>query len=89
MNPLLPLILSAVLQSTTSVIQVAPTWITSSYVQASAKRIIDGDVTGVKTGNTATPTATVPFITAFAAVPNLGYGISNYQGSIFVLCRWW
>lgn len=65
----------------TSIIQVAPTWITSNYLQADSKKVINGDVTGTTVGNASTPTATIPFTTAFGAVPNLGYGISNYQGN--------
>lgn len=57
-----------------------PTWVTSPYVQADSKKLIDGDVTGNTVGNNTTPTASIPFTTAFTAVPNLGYGISNYQG---------
>lgn len=63
-----------------TVAQVAPTWITSSYVQAASKKVIDGVACSCKTGNTSTPTATLTFVTAFSAVPNLGYGITNYQG---------
>lgn len=60
--------------------QVAPTWITSSYVQAASQRILNGDACGCKTGNASTPTATMTFASAFSAVPNLGFGITNYQG---------
>ncbi len=59
---------------------VPPTWVTSSYVQANSQRVIDGDICNCKTGNSQTPTATMTFVTAFGAIPNLGYGISNYQG---------
>lgn len=59
--------------------QVAPTWITSPYIQAASKKIIDGDLCTCKTGNTSTPTATMTFTTAFSAPPNLGFGVTNYQ----------
>ena len=59
---------------------VNPTWITSNFVQADSRRVIDGDACACKTGNSSTPTATMPFATAFPSIPNLGYGMSNYQG---------
>jgi hypothetical protein len=59
---------------------VPPTWLTSSYVQADSKKVINGDLCRCTTGNTSTPTATMPFTTAFTNIPNLGYGVSNYQG---------
>lgn len=65
--------------------QVAPTWITSSYVQAASKRVIDGDACSCKTNNLTTPTATMTFVTAFPAVPNLGFGITNYQGKNYII----
>lgn len=84
MHGLLPSLLSVLmpwlLQSVFAVTTYPPTWITSSYLQAASKRVYDGDATGTTVGNTQTPTATIPFPTAFAAIPNLGYGISNYQG---------
>ena len=61
-------------------ITVVPTWVTSPYVQANSQRVIDGDICNCKTGNSSTPTATMTFVTAFTLIPNLGYGISNYQG---------
>jgi len=67
-----------------SVTVVAPTWITSSYIQAGSKKIINGDTTGTTTGNSSTPTGTLTFTTSFSQIPNLGYGISGYQGN-FVL----
>ena len=63
-----------------SLFTVPPTWITSSYVQADSARVINGDACNCTTGNNATPTGTLNFPTAFTAIPNLGYGISNYQG---------
>ncbi len=59
---------------------VAPTWVTSPYVQAKSHRVINGDLCSCTTGNTSTPTATMNFANAFTLIPNLGYGISNYQG---------
>jgi hypothetical protein len=63
-------------------VTVAPTWVTSPFVQANSQKIINGDVDvcNCPTGNTSTPTATMLFVTAFSAIPHLGYGISNYQG---------
>lgn len=64
--------------------QVVPTWITSSFVQAESKKIINGDVTGTATGNSSSPTSTMTFLTPFPTVPNLGYGISGYQGIYYL-----
>lgn len=61
--------------------QIAPTWITSNYLQAAARKVIDGDLCSCKTGNTSTPTATLNFNFAFPTAPNLGYGCSGYEGS--------
>jgi hypothetical protein len=60
-------------------VSVAPTWVTSPYVQANSQRIINGDICSCTTGNSSTPTATMTFVTAFTVIPNIGYGISNYQ----------
>lgn len=60
-----------------------PTWITSNYIQADANRVINN----VKTGNSSTPSAMIPFTFAFAVVPNLGYGISNYQGILLFISK--
>ena len=54
---------------------VAPTWITSSFVQAASYKIIS-----TRTGNSSTPTATMPFSASFPSPPNLGYGVINYEG---------
>lgn len=54
-------------------ISVAPTWVTSPLVKAG-----QGNVIITKTGNNTTPGMTMPFSSAFAAPPHLGYGIINY-----------
>lgn len=59
---------------------VAPTWLTSNYIQADSRKVIDDSITHNITGNTSHPNATLTFANAFTVVPNLGYGISNYQG---------
>lgn len=51
----------------------APVWVPSPYMQADSKKIIT-----TKTGNTSTPTGTMPFSVPFSAIPNLGYGITSY-----------
>jgi hypothetical protein len=61
-------------------VQVAPTWITSTYVKASSNSIIS-----TLTGNSSTPSATLTFSSAFSAAPNLAYGILNYEGN---LCKY-
>jgi hypothetical protein len=75
-------LITVLIEPITSVVVVAPTWITSPYVQADSKRIINGDLCSCTTGSTTTPvpTGTLLFTTAFPSIPNLGYGISNYQG---------
>ncbi len=54
---------------------VAPTWITSSFVQVASYKIIN-----TRTGNSTTPTATMPFSASFPSPPNLGYGVIDYEG---------
>lgn len=68
-----------------SLLTVPPTWVTSPYVQADHRRVINGDACNSKTGNNTTPTGTLAFPTAFASIPNLGYGISNYQGNFIYM----
>lgn len=63
--------------------QFAPNWITSNYIQTGFKKVIDGDLCGCKTGRTSTPTSTLTFTTAFNVLPNLGYGMTSYQGIMF------
>lgn len=64
------------LRLTLEIIQVAPIWVTSPYLKAGFNNII-----AVQTGNTSTPTATIPFTgVAFTNIPNLGYGASTYRG---------
>lgn len=57
-----------------------PIWKSSPYVQADSYNVIS-----TKTGNNATPTATMNFVNAFTGSPNLGYGASNYVGRKFVI----
>lgn len=61
----------------------SPIWLTNSYVIADSKKVINGDLCSCTTGNSSTPTATMTFTTAFSTAPNLGYGVSSYQGSYF------
>jgi hypothetical protein len=63
-------------------ITVAPTWVTSQYVQADSYKIIDGDLCSCTTGNSSTPTATMIFTNAFSSLPHLAYGISRYEGKM-------
>ena len=62
----------------------APIWQTSQFVQAASYKIINGDVKGSSTGNSSTPNATMPFVSSFPGVPNLGYGFTNYQGTFII-----
>ena len=63
-----------------SIIQAAPTWQTSNYIQAASNSVINGTST---TGETTTPvpSATLTFPTAFTSEPNLAYGISYYEST--------
>ena len=76
--------LLTLLQFGICIIQVAPTWQTSSYIQAGSNSIINGTST---TGASAspTPTATLTFANAFASVPNLAYGIPYYESICAVI----
>lgn len=65
---------------TIEVVQYAPIWITSPYLKAGTSHIIT-----TITDSTQTPTATIPFSSAFADIPNLGYGASTYLGIIFII----
>lgn len=55
-----------------------PVWVTNSYVQAGNNNVINS-----LTGNSVTPTHTFPFNISFSGVPNLGYGIKAYKGTIY------
>lgn len=71
------LILIALIQIPhTFTIQVPPTWVTSPLVKAAQFNVIN-----TLTGSSATPTATMTFTSAFSMVPNLAYGIINYEGN--------
>lgn len=62
-------------------VSVDPTWLTSTFLKSESWKLIDGDSLGRTVGPTETPTATMTFSgTPFTAVPNLGYGISKYEG---------
>lgn len=62
---------------------VAPTWITSTYVQANSNKVINGGPVG--SSASPVPSATMNFATAFTAAPNLGYGVSGYEGTIKII----
>jgi len=68
----------AVIKISVGLLKVDPVWITSPYLKAGSN-----DVIKTLTGNSSTPTATMPFSTpAFSSLPNLGYGCTAYQGKI-------
>lgn len=54
-----------------------PQWITSHYIRASS-----ADIITTRTGNSSTPTAIIPFSSAFTQIPNIGYGAISYMGKI-------
>lgn len=60
------------------IVNVAPSWKTSNYIQAASHKVINY----VMTGSGTTPKATIPFPNgSFSAIPNLGYGVSGYEGN--------
>ncbi len=71
------LILQTLISSVT-LVQVVPTWVTSNLVKAAQFNVIRK-----LTDYTTTPSATMPFSSAFTAIPNLCYGIVNYEGYYF------
>ena len=68
-------ILQALINSATSV-AVPPSWVSNPYAQAGTRRVINN----VRTGSTMTPTATIPFVTAYTTAPHLAYGVADYEG---------
>lgn len=66
----------------TSSASVPPTWITSSYIDANSNRVINNAQTN--NSKSPTPSATMTFGISFTTAPNLGYGLSNYQGTLFI-----
>ena len=57
----------------------APSWVTSSYLQAGTETIFD-----TLTGNDENPEFVVTFRTALSGVPRLAYGIKNYRGNDYM-----
>lgn len=67
-------------------VSVDPTWLTSSFLKSGSNKLIDGDARGGTVGPNDRQTANVTFPgTAFTRVPNLGYGISKYEGDLNVI----
>jgi len=73
--------LAFILTPTLSFLSVDPTWLTSTFLKSESWKLIDGDSLGRTVGPSETPTATMTFTgTPFTDIPNLGYGISKYEG---------
>lgn len=73
----------SLLKIAAAIITLPPTWITSPYLKAGSY-----DVIKTLTGNSSTPTATMPFSApAFTTIPNLGYGCTAYQGTLPLMGR--
>ena len=67
-------------------VSVDPTWLTSSFLKSGSNKLIDGDERRRTVGPGDRQTANVTFPgTAFTRVPNLGYGISKYEGDLNVI----
>jgi hypothetical protein len=60
-----------------------PTWLTSPYMQAGSFLLIN--TTTSPTGNNTTPKGTITFPKSFTSTPNLGYGISRYEGNMYII----
>lgn len=75
------------LNGLTSGLLLPPTWMSNTMVQTDRKKVINGDLCNCRTGSNANPlpSATFTFIQAFAVIPNLGYGLSDYQGRLFLI----
>lgn len=76
------LILISHTQYVLSVLTYPPIWLTSNYLQAGSYMIIDSSVSNKATGNSSTPKGSITFGSSFSAPPNLGYGISRYEGNL-------
>ena len=57
-----------------------PVWSTSAYFRAGNEYVIS-----TKTGSDQTPQYTFTFSSALSGVPNLGYGIKNYEGKAYLI----
>jgi len=63
-------------------LQVAPTWTTSTLVQAGEKNVI---ATKSNKNTIPIPSATMTFAFAFSSVPHLAYGMPAYEGNIYLI----
>ena len=70
--PLITLLYATAHQS----IFVQPVWVTSNYFRAGNEAVINS-----LTGSSVTPMYTFTFSSALPGIPNLGYGIKNYEGT--------
>ena len=55
---------------------IQPVWVTSNYFRAGNEAVINS-----LTGSSVTPMYTFTFSSALPGIPNLGYGIKNYEGT--------
>ena len=58
---------------------VEPVWVTSNYFRAGNEAVINS-----LTGSSVTPMYTFTFSSALPGIPNLGYGIKNYEGTLCI-----
>ena len=58
---------------------VEPVWVTSDYFRAGNEAVINS-----LTGSSVTPMYTFTFSSALPGIPNLGYGIKNYEGTLCI-----
>ena len=58
---------------------VEPVWVTSDYFRAGNEAVINS-----LTGSSVTPMYTFTFSSALPGIPNLGYGIKNYEGTFCI-----
>jgi hypothetical protein len=75
------------LQPSISTISYPPNWVTSPYMQAGSFLLINTTGSANPVGNNTTPKGTINFNRSFTSVPNLGYGISRYEGTLTMYFR--
>ena len=63
---------------------IQPVWVTSNYFRAGNEAVINS-----LTGSSVTPMYTFTFSSALPGIPNLGYGIKNYEGTSAFIGRQW
>jgi len=66
-----------IVNATKSYNSLPPTWLTSPFFKAGNRAVINNNLTG----SSSNPQYTFTFSSSFTNIPNLAYGIKNYQGT--------